>query len=224
MSAKTTTLRGRLLKATSLLAAILIAAPVGAAPAGEVVTIAGQATAATGLGDIRPLTQGSPVNSGDTVVTNPNSWVRMKFTDGAFVILRPNTRFVIEDYKDANDPAQDRSIFNLVKGGFRAVTGLVGKRNPRNYQVRTAVATIGIRGTDHEGRICQGDCLDVDPLPQDGLYTGTYDGGTTLDGQGFGVGEYSFTDFNRTTQRISKGEAKPLTTESAPPPNPEDCP
>jgi hypothetical protein len=38
----------------------------------------------------------------------------------------------------------------LVRGGFRSITGLIGRTNPNAYQIRTGTATIGIRGTDHE--------------------------------------------------------------------------
>jgi hypothetical protein len=208
---------------------LILAVAISAMPAwavdqaGEVITLTGQATAATTAGEIKPLNQGAPVSSGDTVVTNPNSWVRMKFTDGAFVILRPNTRFVIEDYKDTGNAATDRSIFNLVKGGFRAVTGLVGKRNPKNYAVRTAVATIGIRGTDHEGRICDDDCNDVDPPPPNGLYTGTHEGETDVNGNPNGPGEYTYTDPDGNTEDITKGQADPLTDDPIPPADPDDC-
>ena len=40
-------------------------------------------------------------------------------------------------------------VFALLKGGLRAVTGLIGKRVNRDaYKLRTATATVGIRGTD----------------------------------------------------------------------------
>ena len=191
--------------------------------AAQVITLSGQATSASKQGDISLLHVGSALNSGDTVVTNPNSYVRMKFSDGGYVILRPNTRFVIEDYKDTGNAAEDRSIFSLLKGGFRAITGLVGRRNHNNYKIRTAVATIGIRGTEHEGRICDGDCLDVDPPPPDGLYTHTFSGGTDINGQPFGPGQYGYTNNIGQTQSIGKGQATPLTTDPIPPADPADC-
>ena len=129
--------------------------------AGEVVNVAGRAAAATSEGDIRALEKGGGIHSGETVVTSAHSYVRLKFVDGAYVILRPNTRFQIEDYNFSETAAENRSLFNLVKGGFRTVTGLIGKRNRPGYRVRTAVATIGIRGTDFEARDCaQGSCVD----------------------------------------------------------------
>ena len=36
--------------------------------------------------------------SGESLNTGPNSYLNVKFTDGALVLLRPNTRFEIEQY------------------------------------------------------------------------------------------------------------------------------
>ncbi|MEM7467610.1 MAG: FecR domain-containing protein [Pseudomonadota bacterium] len=148
-----------------------------AAEAGKVVSVAGRAAAATLDGDIRNLGSGGQVNTGDTVVTSRNSYVRLKLVDGASVILRPNSRFQIEDYKVADNDADNRSVFNLIKGGFRAVTGLIGKRNRRGVQVRTAVATIGIRGTNWEVVSCAGGSCGANP---DGDYYTVYEGGITV--------------------------------------------
>ena len=128
------------------------------------------------------------------ISTGPNSYLNIKFTDGGRVLLRPNSRFQIEEYSykaGATDSAESsspnvaaepegNSLFRLLKGGFRAVTGLIGERNRDTYKVRTPVATIGIRGTDFEARICQGDCFDISPAPADGLYTGVFNGGIQL--------------------------------------------
>src|SRR5690606_26622616 len=75
---------------------------------------------------------------------------------------------------------EDNAFFRLLKGGFRAVTGLIGKNDRERFRVRTPVATIGIRGTDFEARLCDGDCFDITPIPQDGLYTGVFSGGINL--------------------------------------------
>ena len=64
-----------------------------------------------------------------------------------------------------------------MKGGIRAVTGYIGKRNREAYKVNTAVATIGIRGTGHNTRICEGDC----PGKKNGLYHSTWEGETTVE-------------------------------------------
>ena len=56
---------------------------------------------------------------------------------------------------------QESAFFRLLKGGFRAVSGLIGHTRREDYAVQTPVATIGIRGTDYEVRMCSGDCGDV---------------------------------------------------------------
>ncbi len=205
------------------LAGLLALAPLGtvfaAAEAGKVVTVAGRAAAATQQGDIRSLGRGEAVNSGDTVVTSSNSYVRMKFIDGASVILRPNSRFHIEDYQVAEKEEESRSFFNLVKGGFRAVTGAIGRRNRSGYRVRTAVATIGIRGTDYSMRTCAGDCGNN----PDGDYYQVHDGGIFVATEGGGQSDYQAGDFafvqdpTMTPVAIPEADADPLTDDPLPP-------
>lgn len=49
-------------------------------------------------------------------------------------------------------------VMNLLRGGLRAVTGLISKGSPDAARLRTATATIGIRGTDFDARLCAKDC------------------------------------------------------------------
>ena len=184
-----------------LLGVLALALPAGAAQtaAGHISLLTGRATAATAEGSIRPLLQGGKVYSGETIATGPASYLNIVFSDGGRVLLRPNTRFQIENYRypattrgSRGQPAaaqaqQGNAFFRLLKGGFRAITGLIGKNNRENVSVRTPVATIGIRGTDFEVRMCAGDCLDIDPLPNDGLYAGVFDGGIGITN---GAGEH----------------------------------
>ncbi|MBL0394188.1 FecR domain-containing protein [Ramlibacter monticola] len=46
----------------------------------------------------------------------------------------------------------------MVRGGFRAVTGLISKGSPDAARIQTQTATIGIRGTDFDARLCARDC------------------------------------------------------------------
>lgn len=70
--------------------------------------------------------------------------------------LRPQSNLKIETYQfNQESPAADNAVFRLLKGGFRTVTGLIGKRgNPDAYKLNAAGATIGIRGTDFSSRLC----------------------------------------------------------------------
>jgi hypothetical protein len=164
--------------------------------AAEVFTVVGVVNVATADGRIQPLVKGDSLAVGDTVVTGPNGQARLKFTDESWVVLRPDTRFMIEDYHLGQAAGEDRSVFNLLKGGFRALTGLIGKRSRGNVEMKTAVATIGIRGTDVSVRDCDDDCQDVQPPPPDGTYLGVNSGSATMDGgegpQNFEEGEYGY--------------------------------
>ena len=184
-------------------------APVAAAPtalpaptnvtpvAGSATLVTGHVSAATPSGEIRDLEKGSPVYSGETITTASASYVNIEFTDGGRVLLRPETRFAVERYQFAGGtqaPAtqqasaqpvqQESAFFRLLKGGFRAVSGLIGHTRREDYAVQTPVATIGIRGTDYEVRLCAGDCGDITPTPKDGLYGGVQSGAIALDNAG----------------------------------------
>ena len=96
-------------------------------------------------GQAKPLAKGTELDSGDTVRTNDGR-AQIRFTDGSYVSLQPNTDFAISDYKfEGKD--DDRGFFGLVKGAMRTVTGAVGRVNRNSYRITTPTATVGIRGT-----------------------------------------------------------------------------
>ena len=73
---------------------------------------------------------------------------QLRFSDGGFVSLQPQTQFRLESYGYDKDDAKKNSIvMNLLKGGLRTITGLIGKTNREGYKLQTATATVGIRGT-----------------------------------------------------------------------------
>lgn len=77
-------------------------------------------------------------------------------------------------------PTGSRAFFKLLKGGFRAVSGLIGKIEHNEYRVTTPVATIGIRGTDYLLVLCDLAC-NSDPVLQDSLPEGSSaDGGLVV--------------------------------------------
>lgn len=102
----------------------------------------------------------SRVRPGETVLTGANGFARLITTDGGEIVLRPNSEFFMEQYRySADQPDQDSFVYSLLKGGLRTVTGLIGKRGNRDaYRGQTVTATIGIRGTFFEVRVCNNDC------------------------------------------------------------------
>jgi len=108
----------------------------------------------------RTLSINSAVEQGDTLVTEKRTYGRVKFIDGGEVTLRPGTHFVVESYFfDKGKPNDDQAVFSLLKGSLRAVTGQVSKRGNMNaYKMKTATATIGVRGTSFDLKVCNDDC------------------------------------------------------------------
>ena len=109
--------------------------------------VAGQPSAAPG--PARTLRLGDNINQGETISTGPQSRLALRFEDGQLVSLSANSSFKIETYiYNRAEPARSNVLFNLVNGGMRAVTGLIGKAKPDAVSYRAGNATIGIRGTD----------------------------------------------------------------------------
>ena len=104
--------------------------------------------------------EGMTVQSGETINTEKDSSAMLVFTDKGQVALRPETSFQIKDYHYQEDkPAEDNLAIKLLKGGLRSVTGYISKRGNRDaYQLQSATATMGIRGTDYTARLCDNDC------------------------------------------------------------------
>lgn len=128
----------------------------------------------------RFLTLKSNIYVGDIILTEGGSAARLQMNDGAQLYVRANSRLVIEQYSFLeNAPQSNRSIIRLLKGGFRAISGLIGRRNPAAVSIMTTVATIGVRGTDFAVRICEPDECS---LPEQGVFApGDYSG--VLDGE-----------------------------------------
>jgi hypothetical protein len=133
---------------TALLATLAIAFPLQAhALAGVAQFTAGEVNVRQTDGRTIALAKGGNIDSGQAIVTGGNGRAQVKFTDGGLISLQPNTEFKIANYVDQNDPKEDRFLVDLLRGGMRAITGLIGKRNRDNYKLTTTTATIGIRGS-----------------------------------------------------------------------------
>lgn len=135
----------------ALLAAIAAAYPVVGytAPAARVDFATGDVRAIGPNGQARTVLKGAQIEQGETISTN-NGRAQLRFTDGAYVSLQPQSEFRIDQYRfDGKQDGNEKGFFSLVKGGLRTITGLVGRNNKNNYQITTSVATIGIRGTEY---------------------------------------------------------------------------
>ncbi len=94
-----------------------------------------------------PLEKGNELDAGDTVITGNDGRVQLRFTDGGLVSLMPNSRFAVEEYSQPSANSEGSVSVNLLKGGLRALSGSIGKKDQDSYKLKTDVATLGIRGT-----------------------------------------------------------------------------
>ena len=169
-----------------LVAAAIAAAPASVCAQGTVTQLAGTLSVRKADGSVRILSQRSQIENGDTVSSERDSYAQIRFTDGAQITLKPTTAVKLTNIKFAEDkPKEDAFVYTLVRGGLRAVTGTVGKRSPEAYQMETATATVGIRGTTFSADDCmnerENDCARLNP----GVYVGVSDGEVVVrNGQG----------------------------------------
>ena len=126
------------------------------AAVGEVVLASGVVTAQRQGGEARMLGKGTPLYEGDVLSTGRKGFGVVEFKDGTRMTLRPDTVFRVDQYVTGG--AEENALLHLFKGGLRAITGVISKRNPNGYRIETATNTIGIRGTDFDARLCVDDC------------------------------------------------------------------
>lgn len=149
-----------------------------AADAGRIEQLSGTLSVRGVDGKVRILSRKSVVRSGDTINTERDSYAQIKFADGGRVTLKPNTTVRLDQFKFSKPkPKEDSFVYSLLRGGLRAVTGLLGRRSRDAYQLKTATATVGIRGTTFSADDCTADrssqdCSRLEPA----VYVGVSDG------------------------------------------------
>ena len=153
-------LRSRLALWCALFAGLILVQAAWAQPAGRIGTTQRLVWQQKPDGTINPIAKGATFETGDMISTGRGSSAQLLFSDGGEITMRPDSQLRIEQYGyRAESPPADDAFFRLLKGGMRAVTGLIGKRgNQDAYRVGAMTATIGVRGTDFTTRICGDDC------------------------------------------------------------------
>jgi hypothetical protein len=123
---------------------------------GEVVVARGGVSAKYPSGNVRILGKDAPIYQGDVVTSGTKSFAVVKMVDDSRISIRPDTVFAFEEFEIKE--GEESAVFRLFKGGMRAISGYLNKRKPEAFKLNTSVATIGIRGTDFDARMCEVDC------------------------------------------------------------------
>lgn len=107
----------------------------------------------------RTMGKGLAVAEGDRLTTADGAMAIVKLQDGTRLTLRPNSELIMQTYRYDGTIKEDNSmIMQLLRGGFRAITGLISKGSPNSAKIQTSTATVGIRGTDFDVRLCGPEC------------------------------------------------------------------
>ena len=132
------------------------ASAIAAQPAGEVVYAQGLTSIERPGEAPRFVAKGDTINEGDVISTGSRGFAVLGLKDGTKMTLRADTVFAIDKFSHGS--GEETGLFRLLKGGLRALTGLIGKRNPQGMRVSTTTATIGVRGTSFDARLCDAEC------------------------------------------------------------------
>ena len=119
--------------------------------AGVVLLAKGETYATNPNGKQRPLKRRSRILEGDILSTTANGKLQIRFIDKALLTLKSNSKLDVSAYQLAkNENESEEVVMNLITGGFRTITGTIGKGEKSAYTVNTPAASIGIRGTNYE--------------------------------------------------------------------------
>jgi len=138
----TTTLRFVVALVFSVISSLALALP-----AGKVEFAVGDARVSS-KGQERPLKKGDDIQAGATYITGPGARVQLRFADGGFVSMQPETRFRVDQFRYNSKPdGTEKLEMTLELGGVRTITGEIGHGNPDAYVFHTPAADIEVHGT-----------------------------------------------------------------------------
>jgi hypothetical protein len=136
---------------------------------GTVKRVAGSVTRESSGGRALPLAENAAVFVGDTIRAEDQGETLIATDDGGMIGVRPRASFTAVSYSAKARP-DDEMVLKLLSGSLRIITGWIGTTHREGYRVDTLVASIGIRGTDHEPYVLPEKAADTTPYE-----AGTYD-------------------------------------------------
>jgi hypothetical protein len=161
----------------AVLAILMCAAPLVSTHASAESIIAGKTLLAKGTvnainpatNDTRTLKRRSKIMSVDNITTGANSKAQFSMADGGLITLKENTEINVSNYVFDKDTQKGSATLEVISGGLRSISGLI-KKTGGDYQVKTPVGSIGIRGTHFAVQVVG-----------DNVYFGVYSGNIDIE-------------------------------------------
>lgn len=101
-----------------------------------------------GQGAVRQIKPYGALFRSDTLQANSTEAAEMEMADHTRITLRPGSRLKLSLFHYQSRQESDGMLVDMLRGGFRVVTGLIAKKQPQQVNFHTLTATIGVRGTD----------------------------------------------------------------------------
>ncbi|WP_076418714.1 FecR family protein [Colwellia sp. UCD-KL20] len=96
--------------------------------------------------NIRSLKRRSKIMSVEHITTGEKSKAQFSMSDGGLITLKENTEVNVSHYVFNEETQKGSATLEVLSGGLRSISGLI-KKTGGDYQVKTPVGSIGIRGT-----------------------------------------------------------------------------
>jgi hypothetical protein len=94
------------------------------------------------------LQPGDPVFEGDRLLTGVDGYVGITMADETLLTLGPNAQLAVDTYAFDAKTQDGNFLVTLTRGVLSVVTGLIAKRSPDSFVVKTRISTMGVRGTE----------------------------------------------------------------------------
>jgi hypothetical protein len=94
------------------------------------------------------IVPGTQISAGDRIQTGADGYVGLTLRDDTLLTIGPSSTFSLDTYRFDATTHDGRFLASLTKGVLSVVTGLIARRSPEAFAVKTRVSTMGVRGTE----------------------------------------------------------------------------
>lgn len=120
---------------------------------GKVKSLKGEVTVKHPDGTTSVLKEGDVIYQDDVIETGADSAVGLVLADKSTFSLGAKGRMVLDEMIYDPNAGDGKSAIAVLSGTFSFVSGQIAKANPDGMQIKTPVATLGIRGTTGHGSV-----------------------------------------------------------------------
>jgi hypothetical protein len=94
------------------------------------------------------LAAGAQLHQGDRVMTGSDGYLGITMRDDTLLTLGPTSTLSLDSYAFDAKTHDGNFLASLSKGMLSVVTGLIARRSPDSFVVKTRTSTMGVRGTE----------------------------------------------------------------------------